>query len=71
MGTSTSYEHPLLGRGAEALACRDAQALARRWTTGFCYRDEAQRARDVRLLTPPAESFIAMLDVYLKQTEPC
>lgn len=57
----------LSGRGAEALACRDAQALARSWTTQFRYRDETRRAQDVRLLTPPAESFIALLDAQLER----
>lgn len=59
----------LLGRGAEALARRDARALARSWTAGFSYRDEAWRARDIRLLEPPAESFIELLDAHMKQAD--
>lgn len=51
----------LTGRGAEALAARDSEALTRAWTTGFCYHDEKQRARDIRLLLPAAESLLELL----------
>jgi hypothetical protein len=56
--------HFLLGRGAEALAHRDADALAYAWTTQFRYRDERQRARDVRRLKPLAESFLEGLELW-------
>jgi hypothetical protein len=56
--------HFLLGKGAEALAHRDAVALAYAWTTQFRYRDERQRARDVRRLKPLAESFLEGLELW-------
>lgn len=52
----------LIGRGAEALAARDPEALARAWTTGFRYRDEKKRARDIYLLLPAAESLLELLE---------
>lgn len=54
--------HFFLRRGAEALAHRDAVALAYAWTTQFRYRDERQWARDVRRLKPLAESFLEGLE---------
>ena len=56
--------HFFLRRGAEALAHRDADALAYAWTTQFRYRDERQRARDVRRLKPLTESFLEGLELW-------
>ena len=54
--------HFLTGRGAEALAARDAEVLARAWTTQFRYCDEARRAADIRQLLPVAETLLELLD---------
>lgn len=60
----------LTGRGAEALAARDAEALVRAWTTQFRYRDEARRAADIRQLLPVAESLLELLDAEEEQLRP-
>lgn len=54
--------HFLTGKGAEALAGRDPEALARAWTTQFRYGDEKRRAADVRQFLPMAESLLELLD---------
>ncbi len=54
--------HFLTGRGAEALAQRDAEALARAWTARFHYRDEKRRTADVRQLLPVAENLLELLE---------
>ena len=62
--------HFLTGRGAEALAERDAEALARAWTTQFRYCDEKRRATDIRQLLPVAESLLELLDAEEKRLRP-
>jgi hypothetical protein len=48
----------LTGIGAEALLAKDANALARAWTLQFYYREQTQRDRDIKCLTPVAQSII-------------
>ncbi len=48
---------------AEAVATRDAEALARVWTGQFRYLDLRQRDHDVRRVTEVAALFLSLLEV--------
>lgn len=52
----------LTGRGAVALTERDAEGMARAWTTQFRYGDEKRRAADIRQLLPVAACLLELLD---------
>jgi hypothetical protein len=57
----------LTGIGAEALLAKDANALARAWTLQFYYIDQPQRDRDIRCLTPVAQT---MIDLFTAAWQP-
>jgi hypothetical protein len=46
---------------ADAIAEMASTELAREWTRQFTYCDQRRRERDVRQLTPVAESFLRLL----------
>ncbi len=52
----------LTGRGAAALAERDAEGMAIAWTRQFRYGDEKRRAADIRQLLPVAACLLELLD---------
>lgn len=57
----------LTGPGAEALLTKDANALARAWTLQFYYRDQPKRDRDIKCLTPVAQT---MIDLFTAAWQP-
>lgn len=60
---SALFDEPMLKRplAAEAVAARDAEALARVWAGQFRYQDPRRRDRDVRRATDVAELFLRLL----------
>lgn len=50
----------LCRQGAQAVAARDAEALAQAWTAQFYYGDSSQHQRDIQRVTPVAEEFLAL-----------
>lgn len=61
---SALFDEHMLKRplAAEAVATRDAEALARVWTGQFRYLDLRQRDHDVRRLTEVAALFLSLLE---------
>lgn len=61
---SALFDEHMLKRplAAEAVAARDAEALARVWTEQFRYRDLRQREHDVRRVTEVAALFLSLLE---------